>query len=101
MNVKTDAPQEALGFITSYLSNAAKHVDHALLKKVQNQYFANRLSSLSVPSQALRGFALAHANNMPYTGLISQTMKMSFAYFKNYLSDFQTFRRAAAYLQKA
>lgn len=101
LNIKTDAPQEALGFITSYLSNAAKHVEHALLKKVQNHYFANSLSSLSVPSQALRGFALAHANNMPYTGLISQTLKMSFAYFKNYLSDFQTFRRAAAYLQKS
>jgi predicted Zn-dependent peptidase len=101
INLKTEAPNEALNFVTAFLANAAKEVDRSLLKKVQDQYFASSLASLSVPSQALHGFALAYANNMPYTGLIGQTMKMSYSYFKNYLADFQTFRRAASYLRRA
>lgn len=101
VDVKCTDPNAALSYITGHLSHVSKHVDSKLFKSIKDSYYAQCQSTLAVPSKALIAFTGALANNLSYPTVVNSLMKMSFSYLKNYLGDFETFRRAASFLRKA
>lgn len=88
-----------IAFVNDYLADITKHVSKSAYKKAKESYYARSLALLSSPYTALKAFARANCDKVPYTGLSGYVLKASYSNFAKFLhNEVGQGKKSACYL---
>lgn len=101
LTFRSENGQELCNYLAKYLSKAEKKITNSLYDRVQKEYYAKSLSSLSSPYLLIDEFARSYPNHISYPSLVSHTMRLSYSTFRKFLDQLKKFPRACAVARKA
>lgn len=87
-------------FLVNYITHLNKKITRQNLSDCIDDYYSKSLSNLVVNDELFDHFVSGYANNLPYTGIITQTTKIPYKSFQTFTTDFMAFPRSIFYLKK-